>query len=141
MIVGEFLGICFLNIANGLIKTLYLSNVRRQKLPKNFGLQLSNVQRRAVNQGQFVQGARLQLIAALDGSQAEKNQPADDQENRAQCSEGEEHLFANRPLFKFVHVPVESAAYPAARALCARESLAYKVWLGTQRLRQARHVE
>ena len=63
LIVGEFSGIGFLNIADGLIKTLYLRRVRRQDLPENLGLHLSDVLRRVVDQGQFVQGARLlQLI-------------------------------------------------------------------------------
>jgi hypothetical protein len=98
--VGKIVEIFLLNIANGLVQKPDFTDVRRQELPKNSGLHSFNILRRVVKLGRNFQGTRLPLIAALNGPQAEKKQPADNQENRTKHSEYEQHLFVDRQMFK-----------------------------------------
>ena len=90
---------------NGLIMKFYLSGIGGENIARDHGLHQPDILGRSRHKLGLIHHIRQFLLAtAFDGSQTEEEQRADRRENYAKRSEHEHHPFANRQLFKFVHV-------------------------------------
>jgi hypothetical protein len=83
----------------------YFSRIGRKNMAKNRGLHQPDILGHSRNELRLIHDIRqVRLATALDGSQTEEEQRADRREDYAKRSEHEQHFFANRQLFKFVHM-------------------------------------